>query len=79
LAGGAGALVAVGDDRGLADTLARLLDDAEEARAIGERGRERIRREHAFERMIKEFVDVYDEVEQSCVLPGRRARFAGAS
>jgi glycosyltransferase involved in cell wall biosynthesis len=79
LAGGAGALVAVGDDRGLADTLAFLLDDLEEARKIGARGRERIRRDHAFERMIEEFVEVYDEVGRNRLRPGRRARLVRAN
>jgi glycosyltransferase involved in cell wall biosynthesis len=79
LADGAGALVAVGDDCGLADILARLLDDPEEARKIGARGRARIQRDHAFDRMIKEFVQTYDEVLRSRMLPGRRTHVAGAS
>jgi glycosyltransferase involved in cell wall biosynthesis len=65
LAGDAGVLVDVGDDKELAEALAQLLDDPQRAREIGTHGRDRIRRDHAFERMIGEFAGVYDEVERS--------------
>jgi glycosyltransferase involved in cell wall biosynthesis len=64
LAGDAGVLVDVGDEKELAEALAQLLDDPQRAREIGMRGRDRIRRDHAFERMIGEFAGVYDEVER---------------
>jgi glycosyltransferase involved in cell wall biosynthesis len=76
LADGAGVLVGVGDDRGLAASLARLLDDLDEAREIGARGRARIRRDHAFERMVDEFAAVYDDVHRQ---PRRLPELAGAS
>jgi glycosyltransferase involved in cell wall biosynthesis len=74
LADGAGVLVDVGDDAALAVALAQLLDDPVAARAIGERGRDRIRREHAFERMISEFAAIYEEVGRPETSRPRRAR-----
>ena len=74
LADGAGVLVGVGDDRALADALTELLDDPRRAREIGLRGRDRIRSDHAFDRMISEFAGVYHEVAGSRADSGRPGR-----
>jgi len=59
---GAGLLVDVGDDEALAQAIARLIDDSDEAARIGAAGAERIRLEHTIEGMIEQFADVYEEV-----------------
>ena len=58
----AGIVVAVGDDAGLASAIARLMDDPDLAHALGTCARERIREEYGFERMVRQFARVYDEV-----------------
>jgi glycosyltransferase involved in cell wall biosynthesis len=69
-----GVLVDVGDDAALADALARLLDDPAEARRIGDRGGDRIRREHTMDRMVEQFAEVYEEVlaEDGSAMRSRR-------
>lgn len=66
-----GVLVDVGDDAGLAESIGRLLDDPAEARRIGLRGGERIRREHTMERMVQQFTQVYEEVLEEAGSVGR--------
>ncbi len=48
-----GLLVPSGDVRGLALALGRLLDDPQEARALGLAGRGQVLREHSLERMVR--------------------------
>ena len=60
--GGAGVLFDSGDDAQLARELAALMDDPGRARTLGERGRRRVGERYPFERMVKEFEDVYDNV-----------------
>lgn len=67
-----GVLVEIDDDVGLASALARLLDDPGEARRIGVRGGERVRREHTMECMVEQFTKVYEEVLEEAGA-GRRA------
>jgi glycosyltransferase involved in cell wall biosynthesis len=58
LATGAGALVEVGDVEGIAAAMRRILDDRDEARAMGERGRERVD-DYALERVVALHDDLY--------------------
>lgn len=59
---GAGVLVPPGDDRALAAAIRELLADPTGARAIGARGRERVRERYTFERMVDTLESIYDEV-----------------
>jgi glycosyltransferase involved in cell wall biosynthesis len=85
LSGDAGVLFSPGDDAALARAIAGLTDDPEEARAIGERGRERVRERYGFSRMVREFEEVFEQVvEQAAREPrhrwavGARRRAGGA-
>jgi glycosyltransferase involved in cell wall biosynthesis len=60
--GETGLLVPDDDEDALAAAAARLLAHPDEARAMGERGRELIRREYSVARMTRLTLDVYDEV-----------------
>jgi glycosyltransferase involved in cell wall biosynthesis len=57
-----GLLVERRDPAGLAEAVATLLRDPERARRIGERGRERRRREFAIDVMVRAFEDLYLEL-----------------
>ncbi len=54
-----GLLVEPQDAPGLGDAIARLLDDPDEARRMGERGRERRRREFDIDVMVDNLQDLY--------------------
>lgn len=70
-----GVLVDVGDTAALADALVRLLDDDAEARRIGMRGGDLVRREHTMDRMVEQFTEVYEEVlEEQTAGPAPRRR-----
>lgn len=61
--GAAGVLAAAIDAEALARaTRALLALGPEERRAMGERGRERVRTEHSAERMVRELLNVYESV-----------------
>jgi glycosyltransferase involved in cell wall biosynthesis len=60
--GAEGLLVERRDPDGLAEAIARLLDDPEEARRMGERGRERRRREFDIDVMVRNVEDLYLEL-----------------
>jgi glycosyltransferase involved in cell wall biosynthesis len=57
--GSAGLLVPPGDDAALAAALDRLLSDAAEAHAFGDRAGRRARAEYDLSRMVDRYVDVY--------------------
>jgi glycosyltransferase involved in cell wall biosynthesis len=57
-----GLLVEPQDAAGLGDAIARVLDDPEEARRMGERGRERRRREFDIDVMVANLQDLYLEL-----------------
>jgi glycosyltransferase involved in cell wall biosynthesis len=57
--GGAGLLVPPGDDGALATALDRLLSNADDAHAMGDRAGRRARAEYALSRMVDRYVDVY--------------------
>lgn len=54
-----GLLVPPHDPRAMADALARLLGNAEEAREMGRRGRERVCKRFTVERMVHEYEELY--------------------
>jgi glycosyltransferase involved in cell wall biosynthesis len=57
-----GLLVEPGDPDGLAQAIGRLLDDPDEARRMGERGRERRRREFDIDVMVRNLENLYLEL-----------------
>jgi glycosyltransferase involved in cell wall biosynthesis len=57
-----GLLVEPQDAAGLGDAIARVLGDPEEARRMGERGRERRRREFDIDVMVSNLEDLYLEL-----------------
>ena len=57
-----GLLVEPGDPEGLAQAIGRLLDAPEEARRMGERGRERRRREFDIDVMVRNLENLYLEL-----------------
>jgi glycosyltransferase involved in cell wall biosynthesis len=59
--GETGLLVEPGDDAGIAAALAALLDDPARARAFGEAGGQRARREFSVARMTERTLRIYDE------------------
>lgn len=60
LDGGAGVLVDVGDDQGLARELEALRDDPVRAAAVAARAKRTIDERYAFDTMIERFADVYE-------------------
>ncbi len=58
--GETGLLADPGDEAGFARALTRLLADPGEARRMGSRGRERVRRLFSAERMVEEILGLYD-------------------
>ena len=68
--GETGLLVEPGDSAALAAALLELLERPERAEALGEAGRERVRRDFRLERMVEEIAALYVE------LLGRRGRLA---
>jgi glycosyltransferase involved in cell wall biosynthesis len=73
-----GLLVEPQDAAGLGDAIARVLDDPEEARRMGERGRERRRREFDIDVMVSNLQDLYLELFGK-TRRGRREASIGAS
>ncbi|MCZ7590375.1 MAG: glycosyltransferase [Gaiella sp.] len=59
---GVGLLVDVDDDAGLARALARLMDEPARAAEQSVRGLRAVEDDYSFDRMIKEFTALYDEV-----------------
>jgi colanic acid/amylovoran biosynthesis glycosyltransferase len=60
--GETGLLVAAGDPMALADALARIADQPELARQLGEAGRERLRRQFSIEKMVGDTELLYREL-----------------
>lgn len=60
--GETGLLIPIGDRAGLARQTRQLLDNASEARRLGEAARRRMRTEFTVERMVKRYDDLYREV-----------------
>jgi glycosyltransferase involved in cell wall biosynthesis len=73
-----GLLVEPQDAAGLGDAIARVLDDPEEARRMGERGRERRRREFDIDVMVANLQDLYLELFAQ-TRRGRRETSIGVS
>lgn len=61
-AGRTGQLVPPGDPAAFATAVGRLLDDADERRALGAAARERVRRDFDLERITDRFLDLYREL-----------------
>ena len=72
-----GLLVEPQDPAGLGDAIARVLGDPEEARLMGERGRERRRREFDIDVMVENLQDLYLELF-AATRRGRRDSTVGA-
>ena len=62
MADGAGGIL-VDDVASCADAIVRLMQNAEEARALGEAGRERVRRRFLLPRLILDFMHLLEQVE----------------
>jgi len=75
-----GLLVEPQDSEGLGNAIARVLDDPDEGRRMGERGRERRRREFDIDVMVENLQNLYVELYDT-TRRGRReaARRAGRS
>lgn len=63
--GETGLLVPMGDAEAMASALLQLLEDPEEARRMGERGRERIAAQFSIERTARGMEAVYDDILQA--------------
>jgi glycosyltransferase involved in cell wall biosynthesis len=62
MAGGAGVLVDVADDAGLARELTALMDQPRRVEGLRARGLQRIEDEYRFETMVARFTGLYDSV-----------------
>ncbi|MFT7461708.1 MAG: glycosyltransferase involved in cell wall biosynthesis [Pseudohongiellaceae bacterium] len=60
--GETGLLVPLGDLSGLATTLGRLLDDGARREAMGQRGRHRFLEHFTHERMVVDYIEVYERL-----------------
>lgn len=65
--GKTGFVVPPKDATRMAEAICKLLLDREEAKSMGERGEERVKRYFNFEKMIKEYENIYDAIaKKSC-------------
>ena len=64
-----GLLVDPNDVNGLTDAIRRMLGDREAARSMGERARERRRREFDIDLMVKRFESLYESLRAGAGLP----------